>query len=322
MNKRIVSMSSILLVSTPSYGYEMINNDIAYLDFYGDIKASALFLDRKDNEYSFGDSKIGVRARYAITDLISIAGGTEAQVNLDADEDKNEDEIFISQYFVGLYAESLGALTYGKHSTSSDDLSGTDYSEVFGGKSNLNSVGVKGDTIKYVYDNELFTLNGTYGFESGEQKRTLAEFFGQYKLADLILVSGIGSTETNATNNKTDALYFHTTARLEMGDTNLGVTYYHQNFNNDSQPSRSVDKNAFAIAGQIAFTVALTGYAGHEVINQDSANSALTGTQNNSYLGVSLVPLEYTKLFAEVNFNSPIQTPDETNFALGAAIAW
>jgi len=322
MNKRIVSLSSILLVSAPSFSYEMIDNDVAYLNFYGDVKASALFLDEQDNEYSFGDSKIGVRARYAITDLISIAGGSEAQVNLDADEDKNEDELFISQYFVGLYAESLGGLTYGKHSTSSDDLSGVDYSEIFGGKTNLNSVGVKGDTIKYVYSNELFTLNGTYGFESGKKKRTLAELFAQYNLADLVLVGGIGTTSTDADNNKSDALYFHTTARLEMGDTNLGVTYYHQNLDDDSQPSRSVDKNAVALAGQIAFTVALTGYAGHEIINQDSDNSSLTGTTNNSYLGLSLVPLEYTKLFAEVNFNSPIQGNDETNFAVGGAIAW
>lgn len=322
MNKRIVSLSSMLLVSMPSLSYEMINNDIAYLNFYGDIKASALFRDRQDNQYSFGDSKIGVRGRYAMTDLVSIAAGTEAQVNLDADEDKNEDELFISQYFVGLYAESLGGLTYGKHSTSSDDLGGVDYSEAFGGRANLNSVGVKGDTIKYIYTNELFTLNGTYGFEAGNQKRTLGELFGQYNLADLVFVGGVGTTSTHADDNQTDAIYYHTTARLEMGDTNLGVTYYHQNLDNDLQPSQSVDKNSFALAGQIAFSVALTGYAGHEVINQDSKTSSLKGTTNNSYLGLSLVPLEYTKLFAEVNFLSPLQSYDETNFAVGGVIAW
>ncbi|KII76026.1 porin [Vibrio renipiscarius] len=322
MKKRVVSLSSLLLASAPALSYEAIDNDIAYLHFYGTIKASAQFLEEQDNEYTFGDSKVGLLGRYAVTDVFSIAAGTEAQINLDADEDKNEDDLYVSQYFLGLYTEAFGWLTFGKHSTSSDDLNGVDYSEIFGGQSNLNSVGVKGDTLKYVYANELFTLNATYGFEAGDQNRTLSELFGQYNLADLTLIAGIGTTSTNTATNQTDSTYFQTSAKMEMGDTNFGLTYYLQNLDNDLQPSLSVDKHAFALAGQIAFTEGVTAYAGHELIFQDSKTKDLDGTRQNSYVGLSLIPIEYTKLFAELNFNSPISTKDELNLAVGGVLSW
>ncbi|MBA5763779.1 porin [Vibrio sp. 404] len=320
MPKYILSLPALLLFSTPAISYEVIDNDLAYLHFYGDIKARALILDEQDNDYTFGDSKVGVLGRYAMTDMIAIASGLETQVNFDADEDKNEDDVIVSQYFVGLYAEAIGRLTYGKHNTSSDDLNGIDYSEAFGGDANLNAVGVKGDTIKYVYNNELFTVNATYGFEDGKQRRKVRELFGQYNLADLVIIGGIGKTSTNTQQSQTDATYFQTTARMEMGDTNLGMTYYHQDFKNHLKPSQSADKNAIAVAGQIAFTEGLTGYLGHEVIKKDSSQS--NGTRNNSYLGISVVPIEYTKLFAEMNYDAPANSTDELNFAFGAVIVW
>lgn len=322
MYKYTLPLSGLMLFSAPSVSYELIDNDLAYLHFYGDIKARALILDEQDNDYTFGDSKVGILGLYAITDLITLAGGLETQVNFDADEDKDEDDVFVSQYFIGLYAEAIGRLTYGKHNTSSDDLNGIDYSEAFGGEANLNAVGVKGDTIKYVYDNELFALNATYGFEDGNQKRTVKELFGQYNLADLVLTGGIGKTDTNTQNHQTDATYFQVTARMEMGDTNLGLTYYNQDLDNNLQPSQSIDKNAFALSGQIAFTQRTTGYLGHEVIEQDSNSSELNGTRNNSYIGLSFVPIEYTKLFTEVNYDTPVSSHDELNIALGAVIAW
>lgn len=322
MNKHILAFPILLLFSTPAICYEVIDNDLAYLHFYGDIKARALILDDKDNDYTFGDSKVGVLGRYAITDMIDIAAGLETQVNFDADEDKNEDDVIVSQYFVGLYTEAIGRLTYGKHNTSSDDLNGIDYSEAFGGEANLNAVGVKGDTIKYIYDNELFIINATYGFEDGKQRRNIREIFAQYNLADLALISGIGKTSTNTKISQTDATYFQATARMEMGDTNFGVTYYHQDFDNHLQPSQSADKNAVAVGGQIAFTEGVTGYLGHEVIKQSSHSSQAEGTRNNSYLGVSLVPIEYTKLFAEVNYDAAPKSTDEVNFAFGVVVTW
>lgn len=321
MKAHILSLLTLFGISAPAFSYEAIENDIAYLHFYGLVKARALFLDHEDNDYSFGDSKIGVEGRYAITDMISIAGGTEAQINLDADEDKDEDDLFISQYYAGIYTEPFGQLTYGKHATSSDDLNGIDYSEAFGGEANLNAVGVKGDTLKYKYANELFTINATYGFEDGDQQRTVKELFGQYNLGDMALIAGVGHTETHLANNLTDATYFQTTLRFEMGDTNFGATYYHQDFDNQSSPSRSVDKDAFAVSGQIAFVEGVTGYAGHEVVYEKEQNGS-DGTLNNSYTGVSYVPVEWFKVFVEANYAKPINNRSETNFAIGAALVW
>lgn len=323
MKTRYLATSLILAFSAPSsFAYEVIDNDVAYLHFYGQVKARALFLDEQPNDYTFGDSKVGVLGRYAITDLISLSAGTEAQINFDADEDRNEDDLYVSQYFVGIYGEGLGSITYGKHNTSSDDLNGVDYSEAFGGSANLNAVGVKGDTIKYVYDTDLFTANATYGFENGDLNREIAELFGRYNLADMVIIAGIGNSTTNTTRSQTDATYFQTTVKFEMGDTNIGATYYYNSTTNKLSRINSVDKNALAIAGQIAFLETLTGYSGYEVVAQSSDNIALDGNFYNAYLGASYLPLEWLKFFAEANHVNPINSANEVNFGIGAVAVW
>ena len=120
---------------------------------------------RKENEFSFGDSDMALKARYFVTDSTFISSGTEAEVKMN--EEKNEDQFSISQYYLGVGKESFGTLTYGKHTTSSENLNGVDFSQIFGGQSNLNLIGARRETLKYIYANELFSLNMTYGLMRG-----------------------------------------------------------------------------------------------------------------------------------------------------------
>ncbi|MGD8110902.1 porin [Vibrio sp. TRT 17S01] len=322
MKKTCLSIAIALTCFTQAQAYELINTDQAYLTVYGNIKAQAQLMDERDNNYTFGDSSIGVDGQYFITDTLAIAAGTEAQVNLDADEDRNEDDLYLSQYYVGLYSESLGKLTYGKHSTSSDNFGGVDYSEGFGGEANLNSVGVKDETIKYQYSTELFALSSTYGFESGDRKRELAELFGSYRSADITLVAGIGKTKTNADNNKQESIYGHTSAFLEMGDYNLGATYYYNSTEDKLVSSRSVDKNALAFAGQLAFVEGVTLYSGYEVVFQDSDTESENGVLHNAYTGLTYRIFDQAKLFSEVGYVDPISKPSEVNLSLGATLSF
>ncbi|WP_367990315.1 porin [Vibrio sp. NTOU-M3] len=322
MKKTYLATVLTLTIVGPVNAYELINTDQAYLDIYGSIKAQAKIMDEKDNRYTFGDSKIGLTSRYGVTDTLALAAGLEAEVNLDADEDKNKDDLYLSQYYAGIYSESLGLLTYGKHSTSSDDLGGVDFSEGFGGLSDLNSVGVKGDTIKYRYNNDLFKASITYGPEAGARKRELAEFYGSYTSADITFVAGIGQSSTNTSSDQTNSLYGHTSLFLDMGDYNLGATYYYNSTEDELISSRSVDKNAFALGGQLAFVENTTLYSGYEFIMQDSETMSQDGNLHNVYTGISYLIVDWTKIFTELGYKEPITGPSEVNFSLGATITF
>ncbi|MBC7005672.1 porin [Photobacterium sp. BZF1] len=324
MKKTLLALAASIAVS-PAYAYEIINNERAYLEFYGEVKARAFFYENQDNDYTFGDSKVGVDARYAATDTLNLLGLVEGEVNFDADETRDEDDLYFSKYYGGLQHEVLGALTFGKHATSSDDLEGVDYSEAFGGKSNLNPVSQHDEGLKYVYSNELFILSATYGFEAGDNERDLMELYGQYNLGDLNIRGGLGTSSTNLVNNQKDEFYATTSAEFSRGDYVLGATYYYTDIDNELDSQRSVKKNALAVAGKVEVVEKLFGYAGYEYIMQDSDTASLDGNLHNVYLGSRYDIVDWANVYAEANYvNDGTKTTDDTavNFAVGATIFW
>ncbi len=317
MQKRLIQTSMLLVFSSQAMAYTLIENDRANLTAYGTMKARAKFSDTVDNDYTFGDSDVGVRGRYAIMDSISIAAGAEAEINFDRDETEDEDDIYMSEYFVGLGVERLGTLTYGKHSTSSDDLSAVDYSEIYGGKASLNTVGVKDETIKYVYGYEGIKLDATYGFASGENSRELKEFYGSYSLEDLKLQAGIGNSTTKTyTYNYSQLSAFYT-----FGDYQLGTSYYYNKAERKSNSLRDVERNAIAVAGQLQYTPELTTFAGYEFIHHKSKTDTLEGNEQNIYAGVSYLVDDWLKLFTEVNYRETL-TQNQVNYGVGASFSF
>ncbi len=322
MQKRLIQTGVLLAFSSQAMAYTLIENDIATWTVYGTIKARAKLSDSKDNDYTFGDSEIGTRGRYAILDQVSIAAGAEAEINLDRDEEEEEDDIYMSEYYAGLYIESFGYLTYGKHSTSSDDIPAVDFSEIYGGKEDLNSVGVKDETIKYVYTGDGMRINATYGFASGDNQRELKELFGSYKIEDLTLQAGIGNSNTDASTYKQDSDYGTVSALYALGDYNIGTTYYYNKTKNKTNSARSVDKNSIALAGELAYTPEITTYAGYEYIKHESETDTLDGHQQNVYIGAKYLMDDWLKLFAEVNYLETLNSGDEMNYGLGASFSF
>ncbi|WP_052878330.1 porin [Vibrio coralliirubri] len=324
MKKTILAVATSVLMS-PAYAYEIINNETAYLDVYGEVKARAFFYDHQSNDYTFGESKVGVDARYAVTDTISVLSLVEAEINFDADENKDEDDLYLSKYYAGVKNEVLGTLTFGKHSTSSDDLNVADYSEAFGGRAELNAVSQHDLGLKYNYATELFTLSVTYGPEAGDYDRDILEAYGQYYLADLTLTAGVGSSSTNVTQNQQDQFYAMLGGELNMGDYQLGATYYNTDIEGRANSQRDVTKNAFAIAGQVELVEKLFGYTGYEFISQDSDTRTLDGSINNFYIGSRYEIVEWASVYAEVNLvddGTKIVDQKSTNYAIGATLFW
>ncbi len=322
MHKRLIQTGVLLVVSSQTMAYTLVDTDIATWTVYGTIKARAKLSDSKDNDYTFGDSEVGTRGRYAIFDMLAIAAGAEAEINLDRDETEDEDAVYMSEYYAGIYLESFGYITYGKHSTSSDDIPAVDFSEIYGGKEDLNAVGVKDETIKYVYSNEGVRLNATYGFSSGDNHRELKELYGSYQIEDLTLQAGIGNSKTDASTYKQNADYGTVSAIYALGDYNLGTTYYYNKTENQTNPARSVDKNSIAFAGELAFTPEITTYAGYEFIKHQSDTDSLDGNQQNIYLGAKYLIDDWIKLFAEVNYLETLTSGDEMNYGLGASVSF
>ncbi|KGR36758.1 outer membrane protein OmpT [Vibrio campbellii] len=324
MKKHLLALATAAVCS-PASAYEIINNEMAYLDFYGEVKARAFFYDNESNDYTFGDSKVGVDARYAATDTINLLATVEGEINFDADETRDEDDLYFSKYYAGVQHEVLGTLTYGKHATSSDDLNGVDYSEAFGGESNLNPVDQHDSGLKYVYRNELFTASMTYGFEAGDNNRELTELYGQYNLSDLVIRAGIGSSTTNTSTNNKDEFYMMTGIELDRGDYTLGASYYYTDIEDNLNRARDVSKDAFALAGKVELIEKLFGYAGYELIMQDSKTRTLDGNVNNFYLGSRYEIVEWASIYAEANYvDDGTKLVDDTalNFALGATVTW
>lgn len=324
MKKTILALATSAVLS-PAYAYEIINNDTAYLDVYGEVKARAFFYDNESNDYTFGESKIGVDARYSVTDTTSVLSLVEAEINFDAEEDKDEDDLYLSKYYAGAQHEVLGTLTFGKHATTSDDLNGVDYSEAFGGLANLNAVSQHDLGLKYKFETEVFALSVNYGPEAGDLDREIMEAYGQYFLADLTLTAGVGSSSTNVTQNSKDELYSMLSGELNMGDYKLGATYYNTDIEDRSNSQLDVKKNAFAIAGQIEIIEKLFGYTGYEFISQDSNTRTLDGEINNFYLGSRYEIVEWASVYAEVNLvddGTKVVDEQATNYALGATVSW
>ncbi len=318
MQKRLIQTGVLLIFSSQSMAYTLTDNDIANWTVYGTLKASAKFSEKSDNDYTLGDSEIGTRGRYAIFDALSIAAGAEAEFNLDEDETKDENDINMSEYYIGIYLESFGALTYGKHSTSSDDIAAVDYSEIYGGKASLNSVGVKDETIKYVYSHDGLRLNATYGFATGENHRELKEFYGSYNLEDLRLQAGVGNSKTVSNTYN----YAELSAFYMIGDYQLGTTYYYNKTEYKSNPLRDVDSNALAIAGELDFSPEITTFAGYEFIAHKSDTESQDGNEQNIYAGVTYLFDDWLKLYTEINFRDTLSRGNQTNYGIGASVSF
>lgn len=324
MKKILFTVAIVPLYLPHAYAYELVNTDSAFLEVYGQIKANAKFYSDDSNKYTFGDSKVGVEGKYAITDELFFDTGIEVEVNVDNDEDIGEDQVYLSQYYAGLGSKYWGSVTYGKSSLSSEDLDGVDYSEVFGGEANLNSVGVKTDVIKYQYSGEFYKVNTTYGFESGDQKRDIAELFVNYKSGDISLIGGYGRTTTNSQRSKTDTSYSQVSLFLDNGDYQLGSTFYYRNKEDNIHSSRSVESLAGSIAGRLLILEDIWTYSGYEYLSSNSDTQDLDGDLHNVYLGLGLRYYSWLKVYGEANYklDDIVENHGSTNFGLGMTIDW
>lgn len=321
MKKTLLAVATSVALS-PVYAYELINNERAYLDVYGEAKTRAFFYDNKDNDYSFGESKVGVDARYAVTDTTNVLGLVEAEINFDAEENLDEDKLYMSKYYTGVQNEVLGTLTFGKHSTSSDDMGGVDYSEAFGGMADLNAVSQHDLGLKYKYATELFTLSVTTGPEAGDFERDLIEAYGQYYLADLTFTAGMGKSTTNVATNSKDQFYALLGTEVSLGDYNLGASYSYNDTEDRLDSQRNVTKHGLALAAQLEIIEKLYGYTGYEYVMQSSDSDSLDGNLSNFYLGARYNLTEWADVYAEMNRVDAVNDETATNFAVGATVFW
>lgn len=298
------------------FAFEFIDNERAYLATSGKVHAKALMSNRKKNEFSFGDSDLALKAKYFVTDSTFISSGTEAEIKLD--EERNEDQFSISQYYLGVGKESFGSLTYGKHTTSSENLNGVDFSQIFGGQSNLNLIGAKRETLKYVYNNELFSLNMTYGLKNNQQDQSLHEFFGQLKLADTTIRGGVGATKTQNNLYQKESIYSHLTAIISSGDIDLGSTYYFNKSEETRNHKDSTYTHAVAIAGRLDWTKELTLFSGYEFVTQIQPQKDKK-SKHNLYLGSSYQLNDWSAIQVELNHLDPLVGSNQVNIGIGVA---
>lgn len=310
--------------STPAFCYEIINNETAYLNIYSEIKARAFIYENRSNQYTFGDSKLGVDARYALTDTTRLLSLVEGEVNWDADEDIGQDDLYFSRAYVGVQHELIGLLTFGQHATASDDIEGVDYSVAFGGKANLNPVNRHDKGIKYRYSSDFFMIDAMYGEDGGDLKRDVIELFGYFNITEEYRVkAGVGNATTNITTNKKEDDYALFGFEAGHGDIFYGANYYYNNSEDKITTINDVTRHGFAAAISMELVEKLFGFTGYEVVKQKSDNSNLDGTLNNIYLGSKYRFTDWLDVFAEVSlFDDDTRDTNESefNFALGATM--
>ena len=315
--RKLKSLLALLIFFSPAlFALEFIDNERAYLALNGEIKAKALMSSRKENEFSFGDSDMALKARYFVTDSTFISSGTEAEVKMN--EEKNEDQFSISQYYLGLGKESFGILTYGKHTTSSENLNGVDFSQIFGGQSNLNLIGARRETLKYIYTNELFSLNVTYGLKDNKQDQSLHELFGQVKLADTTIRGGVGVTKAQNQAYQKDSIYSHLTAMISSGDVNIGSTYYFNKSEEIKTQKYSTYTHALAVAGKLNWNKELTIFSGYEFVTQIQPKKD-TKNKHNIYVGSSYKLNDWSAVQVELNHLDPLTGSNQVNVGVGIA---
>ena len=325
MDMKRILFTWLAIASSQASGYEVINNEDAYLNVYSEINGRVIYYENRDNELSFGDSQLGVDARYAVTDTTNFLSLLEGEVNWDAEEAAGQDDLFISKAYLGVQHESLGVVTYGKHSTPSDDFFVLDYSGVFGGTANLRPVSQHDSGVKYLFNSDLFMMELMYGVEAGDFERDIMELFGQYSFnEDMQVYAGVGKSSTNVPNNRLETLYAMAGFEILRGDWSYGAAYYWADIkDNELLSNGNISKNALTLAARLEIIEKIFGYGGYEVIDQDSEKVNSNGLIQSTYIGAEYQAIDWASVFSEIQYaddETKISERSEVNFAVGITL--
>lgn len=321
---------------------EILKTDDASVDFYGQLRTEMTFMDADDYnaDLSTGSSRVGVDAKYNVTDNFAVLGLVEVGV-----ASKGEDsDVNVRRHLIG-FATDFGTIQFGRDWTTSDDLGGTDYSYFFGGTGNLYSQlngALSESQIKYSLDLDNWWVKATYGLNDSSNHQDLAEGFVGASFGAFSFHAGGGYNRnheyaaSNTMSMDISNAYYEATGVLDVTDTlQLSATYYGSKLE-AKDADYDVDQNAISVGGYWTFVEKTSLYAGYEYVNQD-ADQYGDEHGNNAFVGVEYKFASWARVFAEVgyadgttlgfvdendNLIGPSSADKATNFGIGARVYW
>ncbi|GLT15835.1 porin [Vibrio algivorus] len=321
---------------------EILKTDEASVDFYGQLRTEMRFLDKDDYsaDLSTGSSRVGVDAKYNVTDSFGVLGLVE--VGVPSNDDGND--VTVRRHLIG-FATDFGTVQFGRDWTTSDDLGGTDYSYFFGGTGNLYGQlngALAESQIKYSLDLDNWWVKATYGLNDDSTNQDLAEGFVGASFGAFSFHAGGGynrNHEYGASATRSidvSSTYYEATGVFDVTDAlQLSATYYGSQIDVENTDF-DVDQNAISVGGYWTFVEKTSLYAGYEYVKQDAGDYG-DEDGNNAFVGVEYKFASWARVFAEVgyadgatlgfvdendNLVGPTTADSETNFGLGARVYW
>lgn len=321
------------LLATSAQAVELYKTDMASVDFYGQMRTEAKFLDDKDATLGAGSSRAGVNASYVVNDSVSVFGTFEFGLS------GNGGDLTSRLHYAGVEGD-FGKLSFGKQWTISDDIYGAEYSYFFGGSALFYgqlSEAEHSSLIKYNLDMESFWLAANIGLPEDDSSQELAELFLGTSFGDLNLHAGYGVNEDNIEGSDYEGIkneYFEVTAEYSIGKALLGFTYYNGTLSL-VEGNGEIKSNGYNFGATYAVTDAVGTYAGLELVTQD--NDAIDDS-TNFFLGADYQINSWSKIYAEYGYADgdtlgftnkesgntvKVASADQAhNFAVGFRVYW
>lgn len=317
------------LLATSAQAVELYKTDMGSVDFYGQMRTEAKFLDDKDATLGAGSSRAGVNASYVVNDSVSVFGTFEFGLS------GNGGDLQSRLHYAGVEGD-FGKLSFGKQWTISDDIYGAEYSYFFGGSALFYgqlSDAEHSSLIKYNLEMESFWLAANIGLPEDDTNQELAEIFVGTSFGDLNLHAGYGVNEDNVDLGVKNT-YFEATAEYSVGKALLGFTYYNGELSLVDGDAE-IKSNGYSFGATYALTDQIGLLAGLELVTQD--RDALDDS-TNFFLGADYQINNWSKIYAEygyadgdtLGFNNKASgntvklasADQEHNFAVGFRVYW
>lgn len=352
MKKTLLAVAiPAVIFSNAVSAVELLKNDEAMVDFYGQLRTEVKKLEDKDVTLNAGSSRTGVKAQYVLTDTVDVFGKVEFGLNYA--HDGSDYTMKNRLHYAGVDTD-FGKFTFGRQWVVSDDVYGADYSYFFGGTGMRHATlsGARHDSlIKYNFEGESFQLAANYGLAEDDSNQELAELYLVTSAGDFNFHIGggvnrdksykVGSDDSTGkdvdVNADIENTFFEGTVEYTFGSALIGFTYYNAELK-DQGSNVSIDENAYSLAGTYSWADNATAYAGYEYVEQESKALSADGDGTLIYVGTDYHFNSWSRIYVEYGYgdgttlgysnkgsDNSVKATDadgESSFALGARVYW
>ncbi|MGF1721269.1 porin [Vibrio kyushuensis] len=318
MKKTLLALA-IVATATSVNAAEIYNADGSSLELTG--RAFAIIETTKtkatgtDTDAHAYDSRLGFKVRHQVTEGAAAVGKFEFQLSEGEDYGlKNRDA------YAGLDFTDVGTFTFGRQTTSFDDLGFRGgFDEYYGFSQDLEDRGRENGIVKFQTANfSGFVGSASYQFaeenDAGNDV-TGTTLVGSYD-SDFGLGLSLAYFDYKEASVKDHATGFNLAADYAFGDAKVGFDYGSQEDNSKTE------KDAYRLGGEYNLD-AYRLYAGYGNVDTKAHLSSTTVSNDGFYAGVAYAFGAKTTIFAEVaSYDAEGDSSDSDMLALGMNVAF